>query len=144
MINIKKNYNCFNFTVHVSRYFHERIWNLKHGILKCLRNNKNIVIMRPDKGNGVVVMDRNVYNQKMYELIDDRTKFRKLDNDPTILREGQLQRYLRNLKKLGFFDEKSYENVYPSGSQPSRLYGLPKIHKVKDKNNIPPFRPIVS
>jgi len=33
----------------------------KHGILKNLRKNKDIVILQPDKGNGVVVLDRTAY-----------------------------------------------------------------------------------
>ena len=75
----------------------------KHKILKKLRKNENIVIMRPDKGNGVVIMDKSVYVEKMLELLSDRTKFKCLKDDPTILREGQLQRFMRDLKKKGFF-----------------------------------------
>ena len=33
----------------------------KHRILKKLKNNKDIMITKPDKGNGVVIMDRNSY-----------------------------------------------------------------------------------
>ena len=33
----------------------------KHVILKRLRNNQEIVILRPDKGYGVVIMNRNDY-----------------------------------------------------------------------------------
>ena len=29
----------------------------KHGILKLLKNDKSTVILRPDKGNGVAVLD---------------------------------------------------------------------------------------
>ena len=43
----------------------------KHKILDKLRRNKDIVTIRPDKGNGVVVMDRNIYNQQMYALLRD-------------------------------------------------------------------------
>ena len=32
----------------------------KHSILKKLRNNKDIIITKPDKGNGVVIMNRTV------------------------------------------------------------------------------------
>ena len=35
-------------------------------------------------------------------------------------------------------------NKHPSGSQYARMYGLPKLHKVKDSCPLPPFRPIVS
>ena len=39
-----------------------------------------------------------------------------LKEDPTKLREGQLQRYLRELKKKQFLDDATYERIYPSGS----------------------------
>ena len=36
-----------------------------HKVLEKLRRNKDIVITRPVKGNGVVVMDRVIYNQQL-------------------------------------------------------------------------------
>ena len=78
-------------------------------------------------------------------MLSDDTKFKKLQSDPTLQREGQLQWNLRKLKKNGVFDSGTYHNIYPTGSQPARLYGLPKLHKVKDpRSTIPPFKPIVS
>ena len=65
-------------------------------------------------------MDRVIYNQQMYALLSDKNKFKKLSEDPIKLREGQLQRYLRELKKKQFLDDATYEHIYPSGSQPSR------------------------
>ena len=59
----------------------------KHGILKRLRKNNNIVILRPDKGDGIII-GRNVYIQKIFEIIKDRTKFKELSIEPTIIREG--------------------------------------------------------
>ena len=88
----------------------------KHKILEKLRRNKDIVIIRPDKGNGVVVMDKVIYNQQMYALLSDKNKFKKLSEDPTKLRERQLQRYLRELKKKQFLDDVTDERIYPSGS----------------------------
>lgn len=35
-----------------------------------------------------------------------------------------------------------YKDIYPSGSQPVRIYGLPKMHKSFD--SLPTFRPIIS
>ena len=64
----------------------------KHKILEKLRRNKDIVITRPDKGNGVVVMDRVIYNQQMYALLSDKNKFKKLSEKPSKFRERQLQR----------------------------------------------------
>ena len=55
-----------------------------------------------------------------------------------------MQRYLRELKKQQFLDDVTYDRIYPSGSQPSRLYGTPKVHKTKSNSEVPSFRPIVS
>ena len=62
----------------------------------------------------------------------------------TLLREGLLQRLLRKLQKMNIFTKDIYNKIYPTGSQPSRLYGLPKLHKTKNSSEVPPFRPIVS
>ena len=56
----------------------------KHGIWKKLKSNKSIVILRPDKGNGVVVLDRTQYDNVIKEIISDKTKFKELREDVTI------------------------------------------------------------
>ena len=75
----------------------------------------------------------------MYKLLSDESKFNQLSSDPTKLREGQ-----RKLNNKGYFDEIVYDYIYPAGSLLSELYGTPKIHKINEKSNIPPFRPILS
>ena len=114
----------------------------EHNILEKLTRNKDIVVTRPDKGNGVVVMDRVIYNQQMYALLSDKNK---LSEDLTKLREGQLQRYLRELKNKQFLDDATYERIYQSGSQRSRLYGTPpKVHQINSNSEVLSFRLIVS
>ena len=49
----------------------------KHSILKKLKKNPDIIITKPDKGNGVVVMDRTDYDKRMLEMIGDTSKFQK-------------------------------------------------------------------
>ena len=63
----------------------------------------------------------------MYELLNDESRFKQLTSDPTKLREGQLQHYLRKLNNKGYFDTSIYDYIYPAGSLPSRLYGTPKF-----------------
>ena len=115
-----------------------------HQVLKSLHKNKDTSILKPDKGNGMVVLNRVDYIKGITDIINDRHKFKELSNDPTINREGKLQRFLRELKKKGKIDKDIYNSIYPSGSQPAVIYGLPKIHKIKSPNEVPPFRPIVS
>ena len=115
-----------------------------HKILKELLRNKNIAVLKPDKGNGVVVLNKSDYNTGLRKIIDDPTKFKPLENDPTAQREAMLQRFLRKLKTNGHLDDVTYGNIYPTGSQPARIYGLPKMQKTRAPNTLPPFRPIIS
>ena len=39
----------------------------QHRVLRNLRKNKDIVITKPDKGNGVVTLDRKLYNNAIEE-----------------------------------------------------------------------------
>ena len=96
------------------------------------------MILRPDKGCGTVILDREEYVKKIYAIINDTFKFKKLPSDPTILREGQLQRFLRILKNKDFFTDESYDKICPSGSKPGSIYGLSKIHKLNSNKDISP------
>ena len=116
----------------------------KHKIIKKLRSNEDILITKPDKGNGVIVVHRAKYMSSLCEIINDTSTFLKLPSDPTIGREGKLQRFLPALNKKSFFSKEQYENIYPSGSQPTRLYGNPKTCKLKSESDKLAFRPIVS
>ena len=123
---------------------------LPHNISKAeiaalneLCRNKNIVIIRPDKGNGVVILNRVDYVNKVLTLLGDRSEFSKLDGDALELclkREIKLMRLLRDkLLKENRISEEVYQQLCPSGSTPGILYGLPNVHKQDC-----PARPILS
>ena len=63
----------------------------QHRILRNLRKNKDIIITKLDKGNGVVILDRKLYDNAIQKIISDSSKFEKLDEDPTLKREASLQ-----------------------------------------------------
>ena len=46
----------------------------KHRILKSIRNNERVIILKPDKGNGVVIMDREVYKDCCRKIINNQSK----------------------------------------------------------------------
>ena len=84
---------------------------------------------KPDKGNGVVILDRKLCDNVIQKIILDTSQFEKLDGDPTLKREPSLQRFLRKLKQKNFFTENEYNKLYPSGSAPARIYGTPEMRK---------------
>ncbi|CAF3862070.1 unnamed protein product, partial [Rotaria sp. Silwood1] len=110
-----------------------------HQLLKQLKHDKSIIVTRPDKGRGIVLLDRNDYISKMNAILSDTTKFSSRFDDPTIQRERRLTTLLRRLKKDGHITEEFYDMARPTGSNPGRLYGLPKTHKTDV-----PLRPVLS
>ena len=107
----------------------------QHRVLRNLRKNKDTVITKPDKGNGVVILDRKFYYSATEEIITDTSKFEKLSEDPTLKCEASLQRFLRKLKQKNFFNEIEYDKLYPSGSAPTRIYGTPKMSKFSSNDS---------
>ena len=53
-------------------------------VLRNLRKNKDIFITKPDKGNGVVILNRTLYNNAIQEIISGTSKLEKLNEDPTL------------------------------------------------------------
>ena len=53
--------------------------------------------------------------------------------------EDKINRFLRQIKSTGLINERTYKELFASGSRPGVLYGLPKIHKINT-----PIRPILS
>ena len=48
-------------------------------VLQNLGKNKDIVITKPDKGNGVAILDQKLYDNAIQEIILDTFKFEKLN-----------------------------------------------------------------
>ena len=59
--------------------------------------------MKPDKRNGVVILDQKLYNNAIEEIISDTSKFKKLNEDRTLKREASLQPFLHKLKQKRIF-----------------------------------------
>lgn len=112
-------------------------------ILKSLGNDENIVICSPDKGRGVVVLNKHDYISKMMDILSDTCKFIKVTTTDIFLTtlhiEDKINRFLNKLKTAGAISNEIYKQLYASGSSPGLLYGLAKIHK----NNVP-MRPILA
>lgn len=112
-------------------------------VITSLRNSHDLIISRPDKGAGVIIMDRTNYVAKMSSILEDTSKFSKLGSAETCDRstssEVKFQKLLLKLVKTGVLPQETANEIRPSGSIRPRLYGLPKIHK-----DGVPVRPILS
>ena len=82
-------------------------------VIKNLHRNKQLVILKQDKGRGVVLLDKTKYVEKCFSIINTN-KFKKLDKNPTVNYEAKIQRTLRKMKSRLTLQE--YDKVYPTGS----------------------------
>ena len=112
-------------------------------VLKTLGNNNSLIICPPDKGRGVVLLNKCDYIAKVTELLSDKSKFKQLPyNDPfreTIKQEDSINRFLSKLKDTNIITAQQYDSLFATGSSPGILYGLPKVHKPGI-----PIRPILA
>ena len=76
-------------------------------VINNLRRNKDLAILKQDKGRGVVLLDKNKYIEKCISIVTT-DKFRKLDSSPTATCESKVQRTLRKMK----FTEREYYQLY--------------------------------
>ena len=113
------------------------------GILKALGQKKELVVCKPDKGKGVVLLNKTDYVSKMEEIISDFTKFTRLRYDDlfslTLKLEDKVVRFINKLHSLNVISDSEAKSLKPSGSSPATLYGLPKVHK-----RSVPLRPIMA
>ena len=101
----------------------------QYRILRNLRKNRDIIITKPDKGNGVVILGWNLDDNAIQEIISDTSKFEKLNEDPNFKHESSLQPFLPKLKQKNFLNDSEYDKFYPCSSAPACIYGTPKMHK---------------
>ena len=111
--------------------------------IKSLRRNEKTLITRPDKGSGVVILNKSNYVTKMGNILNDASKFECLGPaataDKTATIDTKLQNRLRELLNSEQLPKQVYDEVRPAGSQRPRMYGLPKTHNVGT-----PLSPILS
>ena len=99
-----------------------------------------MLITRADKGNAMVILSINDYNDKMHEILSDVNIYRTVMKDPTNKLTTEIRTLLTRWKNKDFIDQSVYKKLYISDGDLPRSYGLPKVHKESN----PPLRMIVS
>ena len=121
----------------------------EYDALKKLSSNEDIIIHKSDKGNSVVIVNREDYLKRMQELVDDTSKFEKVtvkhrkEYNFMVKEKKEVDSLLNELLAKNAITEDQREKLSPNGPNPARLYGLPKIHK-NLVDGLPPYRPIIS
>ena len=88
---------AYNFIEIEDKQLHKGCKKVK--IMKKLRNR--FVILKPDKGQGVVLLKKDDYVRSMENLFSDRSKFKEVSEDTTIRRVETIKRYINTMFKRG-------------------------------------------
>lgn len=112
-------------------------YNTTKEILK--EHKDNLIVTTADKGNKTVIMYKEEYNRKMYQLLDDKNTYRQIRIDPTSKLQKMNNVIVNDLFKKEYIDKNQKFQLYDTSAIVPRLYGLPKIHKEGT-----PLRPIAS
>ena len=96
-------------------------------IVNDLSRNKDIVIMKQNKGRRVVVMDRGKYFDKCLAILNTE-QFVQLQKDSTSSLKRKVQCTLQKIKQK--LPKDVYAKLYPTGSSPGKFYGTAKVHKL--------------
>ena len=98
--------------------------------LSDLKKGESIVIMKADKCNCFVVMDRSDYNLKMQALLDDKKTYDTVTKNPFGRVERELNSKLLSLKNEGkLHDDRTYRKLHSSDGLPPTIRGSVKYHK---------------
>ena len=89
--------------------------------IKSLPSNEQILITKPDKGSGVVILNKSDYIKKMGSILEDKTKFLNMGgvhlHDKMTKNEQKLQKRLLDLANQNILALDVYDRVRPTGSQ---------------------------
>jgi hypothetical protein len=107
--------------------------------LKDLKKNTIIIIKKCDKGGGIAVLDRALYSNKIYCMLEDLTTYKKTDLDDTLEVKSKADTLIVMVYEKGLLDKKQVNYLTNFVPRCPLFYGLPKVHKTGV-----PLRPICS
>ena len=112
--------------------------------LASLSTNKDIVIQKCDKGNSVVIVDKETYIKRMEKILSDKKKFERvtLKNDAflsfVVNQEKRIDTIFKNLVDSNSVSKKMRKSIKSVGTRPGIMYGLCKVHK-QEVDGCPPI-----
>ena len=78
---------------------------------------EKVMILKPDKCQGIVLINKDYYIQNVKCLFSDKTKFQVLDKDPTLQSLNTVQNYLNTLFNSGETSNHEKKRMRPKFAQ---------------------------
>ena len=105
-----------------------------------LKENKNLIIGKSDKGNSTVVTTETEYIEAMTDMFKDERTYKLLKSDPTQSYERKANDLITSLEKKDILCNKKAKQLRRYNSVCPKGYGLRKTHKP----NVIAYRPVIS
>lgn len=106
---------------------------------RFLGAHKNLLIVKADKGNVTVAIEKTEYEVRMKEILGDMMTYRRSTKDPTSGLQKKNNELVEELFRNKIITEIEKKRLKTETAIAPRIYGLPKIHK-----DGYPLRPICS
>jgi predicted transcriptional regulator len=110
------------FLRNVNRNIIRNISHEEFEAIKTLRNNKDIVISRADKGNAIVIMNKEDYIEKIKNILQLK-QFKHTNKSLLNEKEEEMNRYLRQLQKDNVINKELFYKIHSTCSSLSCMYG---------------------
>lgn len=133
-----KNYQEHQHTQHGSEvrdYFHKALKDAK----KFFKDHPDLIAAQADKANCAIIMDRDVYKDKIKNLLKNTVNYSKLNTTSTpayMIMNGKILDRMMDAKMIS---KPIGEIAKSRENQPAKMYALIKTHKFTE-----PARPIVN
>lgn len=104
-----------------------------------LKNNRDLVVLRADKGNVTVAINKSDYIMKMGEILNDSNTYKKVSKIPIYTIQTKNNKLVNELFKEKIIDERMKHRLITYNAVSAKMYGTIKHHKPGY-----PVRPVVS
>jgi hypothetical protein len=118
------------------------------GSIGLIKSDKDIIIKPADKGNSIVILNKENYKVEAYRQLLDKTYYEELQELKQSETAIKIGRVVRGLLDDKFISSEQYRFLLPPcNPRPRIFYLLPKIHKDPSSwpdPKMPPGRPVIS
>jgi Reverse transcriptase (RNA-dependent DNA polymerase)/GIY-YIG catalytic domain len=108
-------------------------------MLDKIREREDIVIVKADKGRKTVVMKKEVYDEKVEEVLKERSKYEEVKKDDTKSVKKRVEKIVRRLEREGWIQKREAEIMLEDTDRIAILTTRVKLHKEGQ-----PLRQIIS
>lgn len=108
-----------------------------------MRDKQNIIVIKSDKGNNTIILNRNEYERAMEKLVNDESVYKKTSRNPTNRVQKSVNEMVTKWRLNNRITDDEEEYLKTRNSIAPAIYGLGKLHK-RVQGELLPMRPVVS